>query len=141
MKNKLDKESARGRAPPRLKSSIVYLHEARWPICEVLPKGLPILQGRISPNLRRKGLFSIERYQEQRTHLKRTSHAKMKYGMSPFAIQLNIKNFACHSAISAFSAPHGSSIPVPYRPTALIVRPLISLACCPSQIRDDRQVF
>jgi hypothetical protein len=92
----------------------------------------------MSPNLWGKGLFSIEKSREQRAHLKRTSHAKMKYGMSPFAIQLNIKNLAWHTSISAFSAYHKNSILVPYRPTALIVRPVISLACCPSQTRNDR---
>jgi len=91
----------------------------------------------MSPNLRGKGLFSIERLRGQRAHLKRTGHAKMKYGMSPFAIQLNIKNFAWHTSISAFSASNGNSILVPYRPTALIVRPVISLAYCPRQTRDN----
>lgn len=136
MKSKLDRRSARDRYATKIEKQSTFIKRGGQSVESFLRASLycrgvcPLIFGE-------RASSASKRLRGQRAHLKRSSHAKMKYGMSPFAIQLDIKNFAWHTSISAFSASNANCIPVPYRPTALIVRPVISLACSPRQTRDN----
>ena len=102
MQNELDRRSARATFRRRHKKKRTYLHERRWPRRGSLSGSLSIVHWRLSSELAIDSSFfrteTVREKKRARTHLKHASHAKVKYGMPPFAIEFEVENFACVKA-------------------------------------------
>jgi len=105
MKSKLDKQSVKGPCATLTERLSTFIKRGGQSVVVFLSASLyrrgicPLIFGE-------RDLISIERLRRQCAHLKRTSHAKMKYGMSSFAIELNVESFAWHTSFSAFLASY-----------------------------------